>query len=119
MKVAVIGAGIVGVTTAYELARQGHSVTVFERHGSVGEETSFANAGVIAPGYVTPCAAPFGQLHRCRANPACGSRDQDPLTRLNAAARQEILSSGIGAGKACQLGVAQGAVDPVGISGGN
>ena len=58
MKVAVIGAGIVGVTTAYELARQGHSVTVFERHGSVGEETSFANAGVIAPGYVTPWAAP-------------------------------------------------------------
>ena len=58
MKVAVIGAGIVGVTTAYELVLQGHEVTVFERRGSVAEEASFANAGVIAPGYVTPWAAP-------------------------------------------------------------
>lgn len=58
MHVAVIGAGIVGVTTAYELAADGHRVTVFERRGSVAEETSFANAGVVAPGYVTPWAAP-------------------------------------------------------------
>ena len=58
MRVAVIGAGIVGVTTAYELARDGHQVTVFERRASVAEETSFANAGVVAPGYVTPWAAP-------------------------------------------------------------
>lgn len=58
MKVAVIGAGIIGVTTAYELAADGHEVTVFERRGSVAAETSFANAGVIAPGYVTPWAAP-------------------------------------------------------------
>jgi len=48
----------VGVTTAYELAADGHSVTVFERRGSAAEETSFANAGVVAPGYVTPWAAP-------------------------------------------------------------
>lgn len=58
MRVAVIGAGIVGVATAFELARDGHAVTVFERRGSVAEETSFANAGVVAPGYVTPWAAP-------------------------------------------------------------
>ena len=58
MQVAVIGAGIVGVTTAYELAIQGHEVTVFERRASVAAETSFANAGVIAPGYVAPWAAP-------------------------------------------------------------
>ena len=58
MKIAVIGAGIIGVTTAYELAADGHEVTVFERRGSVAEETSFANAGVIAPGAVTPWAAP-------------------------------------------------------------
>ncbi len=58
MRVAVIGAGIVGVTTAFELARDGHQVTVFERRASVAEETSFANAGVVAPGYVTPWAAP-------------------------------------------------------------
>ena len=58
MKVAVIGAGIIGVTTAYELGADGHEVTVFERRGSVAAETSFANAGLIAPGYVTPWAAP-------------------------------------------------------------
>ena len=58
MRVAVVGAGVVGVTTAWELAASGHEVTVYERHGSVAEETSFANAGVVAPGYVTPWAAP-------------------------------------------------------------
>ena len=58
MKVAVIGAGIIGITTAYELAVDGHEVTVFERRGAVAEEASFANAGVVAPGSVTPWAAP-------------------------------------------------------------
>ena len=58
MKIAVIGAGIIGVTTAYELARDGHEVTVLERRSAAAEETSFANAGVVAPGYVTPWAAP-------------------------------------------------------------
>jgi D-amino-acid dehydrogenase len=58
MRIAVIGAGIVGVTTAYELASDGHEVTVYERRGSVAGETSFANAGIVAPGYVTPWAAP-------------------------------------------------------------
>jgi D-amino-acid dehydrogenase len=58
MRIAVVGAGIIGVTTAYELAADGHQVTVFERRGAVAEETSFANAGVVAPGAVTPWAAP-------------------------------------------------------------
>ena len=58
VKVAVIGAGIIGITTAYELAMDGHEVTVFERHSAAAEETSFANAGIVAPGYVTPWAAP-------------------------------------------------------------
>ena len=58
MKIAVIGAGIIGITTAWELASDGHEVTVFERRGAAAEESSFANAGVVAPGYVTPWAAP-------------------------------------------------------------
>jgi D-amino-acid dehydrogenase len=58
MKIAVIGAGIIGVTTAYELSADGHHVTVFERRDSVAAESSFANAGVIAPSCVTPWAAP-------------------------------------------------------------
>jgi D-amino-acid dehydrogenase len=56
--VAVIGAGIVGVTTAYELSRDDHQVTLFERRSSVAVEASFANAGVLAPGCVAPWAAP-------------------------------------------------------------
>jgi choline dehydrogenase-like flavoprotein len=58
MKIAVVGAGIVGVTTAYELAQDGHQVTVFEQRGAAAEQASFANAGVLAPGYVTPWASP-------------------------------------------------------------
>ncbi len=58
MKIAIIGAGIIGITTAYELACDGHEVTVLERRGAAAEEASFANAGLVAPGYVTPWAAP-------------------------------------------------------------
>jgi len=58
MKIAIVGAGIIGVTTAWELAVDGHEVTVFERRSAAAEETSFANAGLVAPGYVTPWAAP-------------------------------------------------------------
>lgn len=58
MKVAIVGAGIIGVTTAWELASDGHDVMVFDRRGAAAEEASFANAGVVAPGYVTPWAAP-------------------------------------------------------------
>jgi len=58
MRIAIVGAGIVGVTTALELAEDGHEVTVFDSQASLACGTSFANAGVIAPGYVTPWAAP-------------------------------------------------------------
>ena len=58
MRVAVIGAGIVGVTTAHELASDGHDVTVFEQRPAVASEASFANAGLLAPGYIAPWAAP-------------------------------------------------------------
>ena len=49
-----MGAGIAGVTTAWELAADGHAVTVFERHGAVAEEASFANAGVLAQAALGP-----------------------------------------------------------------
>jgi len=58
MKVAVIGAGVIGITTAYELAVQGHQVSVFERNGAAAEEASFSNTGVASVGYAAPWARP-------------------------------------------------------------
>ena len=58
MNIAIVGAGIVGVTTAYELARDGHSVTVFDQRSAAAEEASFAPGGLIAPGALVPWAAP-------------------------------------------------------------
>lgn len=58
MKVLVLGSGVVGVTSAYYLAKQGFEVTVIDRQPAVGLETSFANAGQISPGYSAPWAAP-------------------------------------------------------------
>lgn len=51
MRIIVLGGGVVGVATAYFLARAGHQVTVVERRPEVASETSFANAGLIAPGH--------------------------------------------------------------------
>jgi D-amino-acid dehydrogenase len=58
MKVIVLGAGVVGVTTAWYLARAGAQVTVLDREPGAALETSFANAGQVSPGYSTPWAAP-------------------------------------------------------------
>ena len=67
MKIAIVGAGIIGVTTAWELVSDGHEVAVFERRGAAAEECSFANAGIVAPGYVTPWAAPGMRVKALRS----------------------------------------------------
>ena len=56
--VIVLGAGVIGVTTAYYLARAGAQVTVVDRHEGAALDTSFANAGQVSPGYSTPWGAP-------------------------------------------------------------
>lgn len=58
MKIVVVGAGIIGVTTAYELAERGHQVTLLDRREGAGLETSYANGGQIGASEVAPWAGP-------------------------------------------------------------
>ena len=58
MKIIVMGAGVIGVTTAYQLLKDGHEVTVIERNDRPAAETSFANAGLIAPGHAYAWSSP-------------------------------------------------------------
>jgi D-amino-acid dehydrogenase len=58
MKVIVLGAGVIGTTTAYQLAKAGHEVVVVDRQTGPALETSFANAGEVSFGYCSPWAAP-------------------------------------------------------------
>ncbi|MCA6109419.1 D-amino acid dehydrogenase [Bradyrhizobium cenepequi] len=58
MKVIILGSGVIGVTSAYYLARAGHEVTVIDRQPKPALETSFANAGEVSPGYSSPWAGP-------------------------------------------------------------
>ena len=58
MKVLVLGAGVVGTTTAYYLHREGHEVEVIEQHDGAALETSFGNAGGLCPSFAGPWAAP-------------------------------------------------------------
>ena len=58
MKAIVLGAGIVGITTAYELNRDGHEVTVIDREAEPASFTSYANAGLIAPAHSYAWSSP-------------------------------------------------------------
>ncbi len=58
MRVLVLGSGVIGVTTAWQLSQAGHEVVVVDRETGPALETSFANAGQVSPGYSAPWAAP-------------------------------------------------------------
>ncbi len=58
MKVLVLGAGVIGVTTAYRLLKDGHEVEVIEQNPSAAEASSAGNAGLIAPGHSHAWASP-------------------------------------------------------------
>lgn len=58
MKVLVMGAGVAGVTAAYQLLKDGHEVVVVDRQPEAANETSFANAGLVAPGHSFAWASP-------------------------------------------------------------
>jgi len=58
MRVLILGSGIIGTTSAYYLAKQGHDVTVIDRQNTVALETSHANAGQLSYSFSSPWAAP-------------------------------------------------------------
>jgi D-amino-acid dehydrogenase len=58
VKVLILGSGVIGVSTAYYLAKSGHEVIVVDRRDGPGLETSYGNAGEVSPGYSSPWAAP-------------------------------------------------------------
>jgi len=58
MRIALFGAGVIGVTTAWYLAEAGHEVTVFDRQPAAGQETSFANGGQLSVSHAEPWAGP-------------------------------------------------------------
>jgi D-amino-acid dehydrogenase len=102
MTVAVLGAGVLGVTTAYYLAKAGEAVTVIDRQPRAAAETSFANAGLVAPGHSYAWASPRAPLillrslwrndtalrYRLRLDPAMWSWSLRFLANCTAAANR-------------------------------
>ena len=62
MRVIVLGAGLLGVTSAYYLQQLGHDVTVIDRQATPAAETSFANGGQISVSHAEPWANPSAPL---------------------------------------------------------
>jgi D-amino-acid dehydrogenase len=85
MKVIVLGAGLLGVTSAYFLRQQGHDVTVVDRQASPAAETSFANGGQISVSHAEPWANPGAPLKVLKW---LGKEDAPLLFRIRADMRQ-------------------------------
>jgi D-amino-acid dehydrogenase len=85
MKVIVLGAGLLGVTSAYFLREQGHDVTVIDRQASPAAETSFANGGQISVSHAEPWANPGAPLKVLKW---LGKEDAPLLFRIRADMRQ-------------------------------
>ena len=81
MKVVVLGGGVIGVTTAYYLAADGHEVEVLERCEGPGLETSFANGGQLVASHAEPWASPKAPLQILKW---LGREDAPLLFRLRA-----------------------------------
>ena len=81
MKIVVLGAGVIGTTTAWFLNQAGHEVTVIERQPNAGLETSFANGGQISVSHAEPWATPSAPLKILKW---LGKEDAPLLFRLRA-----------------------------------
>jgi len=89
MKVIVLGAGLLGVTSAYFLRQQGHEVTVIDRQATPAAETSFANGGQISVSHAEPWANPSAPLKVLKW---LGQEDAPLLFRIRADMRQWMWS---------------------------
>ena len=67
MKAVVVGGGVVGVTSAYYLARDGHEVTLVEKEAELATLASAGNAGIIAPGHSFARASPTAPMELWRS----------------------------------------------------
>lgn len=85
MRVIVLGAGLLGVTSAYFLQQRGHEVTVIDRQATPGAETSFANGGQISVSHAEPWANPSAPL---KVLQWLGREDAPLLFRLRPDLRQ-------------------------------
>ena len=85
MKVVVLGAGLIGVTSAYYLRQLGHDVVVIDRQATPAAETSFANGGQISVSHAEPWANPSAPLKVLKW---LGQEDAPLLFRLRADMRQ-------------------------------
>jgi D-amino-acid dehydrogenase len=81
MKVIILGAGIIGVASAWYLAKAGHDVTVLERNAGAARETSFGNGGQISVSHAEPWANPSAPLKMLKW---LGREDAPLLFRLRA-----------------------------------
>ncbi|WCM92845.1 D-amino acid dehydrogenase [Acidovorax sp. NCPPB 2350] len=81
MRVTVLGAGLLGTTSAYFLQQLGHEVTVIDRQAAPGAETSFANGGQISVSHAEPWANPGAPLKVLKW---LGREDAPLLLRLRA-----------------------------------
>ncbi|MEI8304227.1 MAG: D-amino acid dehydrogenase [Burkholderiales bacterium] len=91
MKVIVLGAGLLGVTSAYFLRELGHEVVVVDRQASPAAETSFANGGQISVSHAEPWANPGAPLKVLRW---LGREDAPLLFRIRADMRQWLWGLG-------------------------
>ena len=82
MKITILGAGIIGISTAYDLTKRDHQVTVIDKNNGPALETSFGNAGLIAPGHAFSWNSPnlFLDLLNPKSNSNSAFKIQFPPT---------------------------------------